>query len=45
MDPSALLEYFEPLHVWVKEENRKQNVPIGWPATDSKFVNLCTGNP
>ncbi|XP_061387294.1 angiotensin-converting enzyme-related protein-like [Musca vetustissima] len=35
MDPSALLEYFEPLRVWLKEENRKQNVPVGWGLTDN----------
>lgn len=36
MNPAALLEYFEPLRKWLKEENQKLRVPIGWGATDSK---------
>lgn len=26
----AIREYFHPLFVWLKEENRRLNVPIGW---------------
>lgn len=37
MDPSALLEYFEPLREWLKEYNHKLKLPIGWGTTDSKF--------
>ncbi|XP_013104590.2 angiotensin-converting enzyme-related protein [Stomoxys calcitrans] len=40
MDPSALLEYFEPLRVWLKEENRKQKVTVGWGNTD-KVPHSC----
>jgi peptidyl-dipeptidase A len=30
LDASALLEYFESLNTWLKEENKKLNVSIGW---------------
>lgn len=36
MDSAGILGYFEPLRKWLKEENRKLRVPIGWGATDSK---------
>lgn len=36
MDPSALMEYFEPLTKWLQAENQRLKVPIGWGDTDSK---------
>uniref|UniRef100_A0A1A9WU14 Angiotensin-converting enzyme n=1 Tax=Glossina brevipalpis TaxID=37001 RepID=A0A1A9WU14_9MUSC len=38
MNPSALLEYFEPLHKWLVAENRKLGAPIGWDVTDKVYV-------
>ncbi|XP_030381760.1 angiotensin-converting enzyme-related protein-like [Scaptodrosophila lebanonensis] len=34
MNPYALLDYFEPLFQWLQKENRRLNVPIGWPETN-----------
>ncbi|XP_037815723.1 angiotensin-converting enzyme-related protein [Lucilia sericata] len=45
MDPSALLEYFEPLREWLKEENRKQRVPVGWGMTDKVPHSCMTNKP
>ena len=39
MDASGLLEYFKPLTKWLEEENKKNNVYIGWEPTD-KGVNV-----
>ena len=30
MSADALLEYFQPLMDWLKEENQKNGVTIGW---------------
>jgi peptidyl-dipeptidase A len=30
LDAGALLEYFAPLKVWLDEQNRKNNNPVGW---------------
>lgn len=30
MDASGLLEYFQPLHDWLKAENKRNNVTVGW---------------
>jgi peptidyl-dipeptidase A len=30
MDASALADYFAPLKVWLDEQNRKNNYPVGW---------------
>ncbi|CAG9827807.1 unnamed protein product [Diabrotica balteata] len=30
MDASGLLEYFKPLHTWLKQENTKNGVQVGW---------------
>lgn len=32
MDTAAFREYFEPLETWLKEENRKNGVYVGWKA-------------
>lgn len=37
MTGNAIAEYFEPLIVWLEEENKKNNVTIGWTTSDSKF--------
>ncbi|EDW04532.1 GH10905 [Drosophila grimshawi] len=36
MTGKAIAEYFEPLRVWLEAENIKNNVHIGWTASDSK---------
>lgn len=33
MDPSALLQYFEPMRVWLKTEIERLNIPLGWEVT------------
>ena len=30
LEPSAMLDYFEPLHKWLKMENAAQGYPVGW---------------
>eukprot|EP00099_Drosophila_melanogaster_P007593 NP_001260258.1 Angiotensin-converting enzyme-related, isoform B [Drosophila melanogaster] len=42
MDPAALLEYFEPLYQWLKQENSRLGVPLGWGPTD-KIPSDCCG--
>ncbi|XP_043065240.1 LOW QUALITY PROTEIN: angiotensin-converting enzyme-related protein [Drosophila ficusphila] len=42
MDPSALLEYFDPLYQWLKQENSRLGVPLGWGPT-SKIPSDCCG--
>lgn len=34
MSGDALMEYFKPLYDWLKEENEKLNVHIGWEPSD-----------
>uniref|UniRef100_A0A1L8EGD2 Angiotensin-converting enzyme n=1 Tax=Haematobia irritans TaxID=7368 RepID=A0A1L8EGD2_HAEIR len=34
MTGKAIAEYFEPLRVWLEEENKKNNVHIGWTKSD-----------
>ena len=34
MSTKAIREYFEPLEAWLKEENRKTGVTVGWGETD-----------
>lgn len=38
MSGKAIAEFFEPLRVWLEAENIKNNVHIGWTASDSKFT-------
>lgn len=40
MSTMALREYFEPLERWLKEENRKDGVEIGWGET--RVDDLCS---
>ncbi|XP_030380441.1 angiotensin-converting enzyme-related protein [Scaptodrosophila lebanonensis] len=42
MNPAALLEYFDPLYQWLKRENSRLNVPLGWPDTN-KIPSDCCG--
>jgi peptidyl-dipeptidase A len=30
MDASALADYFAPLKIWLDEQNKKNNYPVGW---------------
>ena len=40
MDTSAFREYFKPLEEWLKEENKRTGVTIGWKTKD--LDELCT---
>ena len=40
MDTAAFREYFEPLEEWLKEENKRTGVTIGWKTKD--LNELCT---
>ncbi|EDW12345.1 angiotensin-converting enzyme-related protein [Drosophila mojavensis] len=41
MDPAALLEYFDPLYQWLKRENKRLGVPLGWEETNKIPSNCC----
>ncbi|XP_073969369.1 angiotensin-converting enzyme-like [Rhodnius prolixus] len=41
MDASALMQYFKPLYDWLKEENKRNGVFVGWKPTTKK----CTKKP
>ena len=40
MDTSAFREYFKPLEDWLKEQNAKNNVNVGW--INPKIHEICT---
>ena len=40
MDTAAFREYFKPLEEWLKEENERTGVTVGWKNKDLKEV--CT---
>lgn len=40
MDASALLEYFQPLYVWLQNENKRTNQTVGWKKGDI----VCTAD-
>ena len=40
MDTSAFREYFKPLEDWLKEQNAKNNVNVGW--INPKIQEICT---
>lgn len=37
MTGKAIAEFFEPLRVWLEAENAKNDVHIGWTASDSEY--------
>ena len=38
LNGKAIMEYYEPLYHWLKEENKRNGVPVGWDASaTSKF--------
>lgn len=40
MDASAIMQYFEPLYNWLKEENKRNGEEVGWrtqPAQKRKY--------
>ncbi|XP_064626847.1 angiotensin-converting enzyme-like [Lineus longissimus] len=37
IDPTAILEYFQPLTDWLTEYNRKNNVTVGWDTDYRKY--------
>ena len=42
LDPGPLLEYFRPLQEWLREENRKNGVAVGWKVDD--FDKFCVND-
>ena len=38
MDTGALREYFQPLETWLKEQNRRSGVRVGWGHRDSDVM-------
>merc|ERR1712055_298729 len=38
MSTKALREYFEPLEVWLRNENEKSGVEVGWGTVDVEKV-------
>lgn len=38
MDASGILEYFSPLHNWLEEYNKKNDVFLGWEESDKGEV-------
>lgn len=39
MDGTALIQFFQPLYNWLREQNKKTGEKIGWdPSTKSKFL-------
>ena len=44
MDTAAFREYFMPLEKWLKEENKKNGVTVGWKVDDfDKFCQAKAG--
>lgn len=42
MDTAAFREYFRPLEDWLKEENRRNGVRVGWEVKD--YEKFCKSN-
>ena len=40
MDTAAFREYFKPLEEWLKEENERTGVTVGWKSKD--LTEVCT---
>ena len=38
MSTKAMREYFQPLEAWLKEENRRNGVTVGWGQTDPHLM-------
>ena len=38
MSTKAMREYFQPLEAWLKEENRRNGVTVGWGRTDQDLI-------
>ena len=38
MNTDALREYFSPLENWLKEENKKNGVTVGWDHDDNQIL-------
>ena len=42
MDTDAIREYFAPLELWLRVENKKNGVTVGWEHSDDKvFRDYC----
>ena len=41
MDTGALREYFQPLEAWLRAENSRTGVRVGWDHRDSEV--RCSG--
>uniref|UniRef100_A0A8C7KE16 Angiotensin-converting enzyme n=1 Tax=Oncorhynchus kisutch TaxID=8019 RepID=A0A8C7KE16_ONCKI len=44
MDSAPLLDYFKDLHVWLLEENRKNNRKPGWKAAEDPLIYSINNN-
>lgn len=40
LSAKGLLEYFAPLYIWLKDENKRLNLHIGWDDSISKIISL-----
>ena len=38
MDTDAIREYFAPLELWLRVENKKNGVTVGWEHSDDKVM-------
>ena len=38
MDTDAIREYFRPLEMWLKKENKKNGVIVGWEHSDEEVM-------
>lgn len=38
LDASPMIEYYAPLYNWLREDNRKNNVRVGWDTKDCKLT-------
>jgi peptidyl-dipeptidase A len=40
LNANAFLEYFSPLMKWLKHENKRLGIKVGWEESDSKITIL-----
>ena len=45
MNTDALREYFSPLENWLKEENKKNGVTVGWDHDDNQILCQISEEP
>lgn len=37
LSATPFLEFFEPLHTWIADDNLEKNLHVGWTSPDRKF--------